>query len=316
MFDSLLTRLRRDSGFVADAKAHGLSVHVARLLEDGAVQVSPDDPSAALDSRELFEQAALNVALADGGGLGLSFKRVDLLAEAIEQLGLTRESDIPDPLRRVWVGTRRDKASRGVALTCENNELAILCMAKDKAILDAGSVLTIGYRGFSSPVEYRLKVSDSCLFPGGLMLHLTREDDADAIGRAQPRFPVQLAGVIRSVDQTRECSGVITDISMGGVRMECSECFAQGTSVSLSIQFPDGTEQPFEVDGEVRWARSGEGSESGLGMQFVGLSIDDVHRLQQFLEEIRPEANGPGLGASSLRTPSSLPELRPGNDDR
>lgn len=290
MISNLLDRFATAGGFVRQARTLGLSARVARLLEPGARHVCPDDPGQVLGSRELLERAALYAAVGDGGNLELSFRKVNLLAGCLETLELTRTGDVPDPFRRVWVSNELGDRARAVALTRENDEIAIFCPPDSKRISEEGTILTLSYRGFSSSVEYKLRLGDSCLFPGGLMLHLTRLEGEGTIGREQERFDVECPGSVRWVDETgepRETPCEVLDISQGGVRMECAERIAPGHSVSVTLDLPDGQREPFSFDAAVCWARPGGQGRQGHGLLFCALSTDRHARLQQCLGQLR-----------------------------
>ena len=210
MLDSLIDLVGLTTEFQSEARSRGLSWSDARLIEPAAKIVNPEDPGLVLQSRELLERTALQAAVGDCGNLELSYKRVDRLARLFERLALARSSDIPDPFRRVWVASGHDDRTEGVALTCENGEIAVFCPPGARK-LSEGAVLDLSYRGFSSSVRFPLKLVDSCLFPGGLMLHLARPDGQGAIGRSQPRYDVRRDGSVHRRHLSPQCTRAHTD---------------------------------------------------------------------------------------------------------
>lgn len=283
MLSQLLTRFGSSSEFVRAATSRGLPRAVSRLLEQGACHVCPDQVTRVLESRELLEQAALHVATGNGANLELSFSRINLLAECFETLELTRTTDIPDPFRRVWVSNDSGSRICGVALTCENDEIAVFCPADGKLVADEGHVLTIAYRGFSSTVEFQLRLIDSCLFPGGLMLHLSRVEGGGGIGRRQQRFDVDLPGAIRSRNGERDRSCLVLDISMGGLRVECERPLEGGQRLGIKVWLPDGEIDAFVADTELCWVRPGSSGRQAHGLRFVELNARQERRLSLFL---------------------------------
>lgn len=228
----------------------------------------------------------------DHGNLELSFQRVNLLAGALETLGLTRASDVPDPFRRVWVSSQNGVRTRGVALTCENDEIAVFCPPGGTQVSDAGTIMKLSYRGFSSPVEFKLRMNDSCLFPGWLMLHLSRVEGSGRIGRQKQRFDVSLSGTVRDAPADAADPGEgeqaceVLDISSGGVRMECARQYPEGIRVECAIWLTDGAAQAFTFEADVRWVRPGSQDRESHGLLFANLSQENTRRLERYLERL------------------------------
>lgn len=293
MLATLIQRFTKTSEFGKAAIERGLTRAVGLLLEPGAMHVCPDAPLCVLESRELLERAALHVAVGSGGNLELSFARINLLAECVETLELTRTTDIPDPFRRVWVSNDSSSRISGVALTCENDEIAIFCPPDAKPVVDEGRVLTIAYRGFNSTVEFQLRLIDSCLFPGGLMLHLSRVEGAGTIGRQQQRFDVDLPGSIRLRTGEKERSCLVLDVSLSGLRMECERPLERGQRVDIKVWLADGEIEAFVAPAEVRWVRPGTSGRVAHGLLFHELNARQDRRLAQFVQNL-------SVGAPSL----------------
>lgn len=299
MLKTLLDRRGARSEFVAEARQRGLSRRMARLIEPSARHVHPDDPGLVLQSRELLERTALHAAAGDHGNLELSYRRVDRLAAAFEELALTRVTDIPDPFRRVWVRDAAGQRTEGVALTCENGEIAIFCPPAMKQLAE-GTTFQLSYRGFNSSVRMPLVLSDSCLFPGGLMLHLVRPGGEGAIGRAEPRHDVRLAGSVRRLHAQDGADCEALDMSLSGVRIRCAERFDVQEILACTLWFGADPE-PFAFDAIVRWLRPADSGPHQIGIEFQQLSAAQVHRLEVFLT---------GLG--NAQTASA----RPADEDR
>jgi hypothetical protein len=277
--------------FLRLARSRGVPLRVARLLEPAAEEICPQQPARILESRELFERAALHAAAGKGGNLELSFRVVDLLATTLETMGLARSSDVPDPFRRVWV--RNESGSRwpAVVLACGDGEIAVLCPPRRSPIPDAGQVLRLSYRGFSSPAEYDLRLDDPVRLPRGLILNLVRLDGRGSIGRAHERFPVYFQAQVRrhppetGGEELETCE--ILDFASNGVRMECATAFETGHGVWIEMPLPDG-EQPFATPAVVRWARAGSEGQRSHGLLFTELSKASRERLDRFLETLQP----------------------------
>jgi hypothetical protein len=258
---------------------------VARKLEHAAGQVSPEEPHKVLESRELFESAAIRAVLADGGNLELAFGDADRIASAVEKLDLARTTDVPDPFRRVWV-TKDATRRRGVVLTHGRDELAlILPHARER--IGPGSFVRLSYRGFTSAVEYELQVCDEVLLPGGLVLHLTRKSGGGSIGRSHHRFAVHFRAEVRALkgamaDVVIPCE--VLDLSQGGLRLEGPVTFTPGEHVRVDVPLRDGTDEPLHITGEVRWTREATPARRSIGLLFTELDETNGKRLARFLK--------------------------------
>lgn len=284
MIDSLRELVGLSSEFLAEARNQGLTWSDARLIEAAARTVSPDDPGLVLQSRELLERTALEAAVGDGGNLELSYRTVDRLARIFERLGMARSSDIPDPFRRVWVGTGGKDRTAGVALTVENGEIAVFCPAGAKG-LSEGAALELSYRGFTSSVGLPLRLVDSCLFPGGLMLHLSRPGGQGGIGRGQPRYRVQLDGSVNRRHLSDRLPCQVLDMSLSGVRLECSQQYDPQEVLAMAVWLSHEDPEPFSFEARVAWSRSREDGAAEHGVEFIELGAQELHRLQAFLHE-------------------------------
>jgi len=163
----------RRRAFVRDARSRGLSFRIARLLESSAAEICPQHPSRILGSRELFERAALHAAARRGGNLELSFPHRGCARDVRRKARLRARSDVPDPFRRVWVTSSKVRR-RGVILSCQDGDVAVLCPREHRALSDEGDVWKLSYRGFSSTVEYTLRLDDPVRLPRGYIVNLTR----------------------------------------------------------------------------------------------------------------------------------------------
>ena len=293
MITQLFERIAGSNEFARAAMKRGVPRTLARLLGNAAGELCPEQPMKVLDSRELLERVALHVAVGDCGNLELSYARINQLAECFELLELTRTTDIPDPFRRVWISNGSGRSFGGVALTCENEELAVFCPPDGKPVAEEGRLLTISYLGFDDTVNFQLRLVDSCLFPGGLMLHLARAEGTGAIGRRQQRFEVDLPASIRPHNADRERSCLVLDVSLGGLRVDCDMPLSPGQCVSLKLWLADGEIEAFVSEVEVRWARPVSGGRSTHGLRFIDLDSRQERRLATFLAQLR--SAGPSL---------------------
>ncbi len=76
-----------------------------------------------------------------------------------------------------------------------------------------------------------------------------------------------------------------TDMSNGGLFIATPEPLAEGSEVSLSLQIPG--EESVDIKGVVRWVRESgdEDSKSGMGIEFVDISENDLENLKKIVLE-------------------------------
>lgn len=291
MSSALLRRLpwTKVGSFARQARTLGLKDAVARLLEEPAQALSPDAPEKVFEDRSLYEAVALRAVIGDAGNLELSFGPVDLLANAVETLGLARASDVPDPFRRVWVDDGMGNRVRGVVLTQRGGEVAVFCPASAGPKTRIGELMSLEYRGLSSDVRFPLRLNDSVRLPGALVLHFTRPQGSGSIGRDNQRFAVDLSATVIG-SEPFPCW--IRDVSSGGMMMECSTAWPQGEELTIDMPLPDGGDGNFLVRVVVRWCREGQGDELKHGLEFVALPSASRVRLDRYLDGRREAGDG------------------------
>ena len=287
MIPSIFRRLGAPSSFVRAATLRGLPVKVARLLEPAALELHPDRPEAVLESRGLLQRAALKALVGDGGNLELSFEHADALAATMDALQLSQVSDVPEPFRRVWIATGTSDRTSGVVLTCEQGELGVFCPPETKKIPEACSSATLSYRGFTSSVELELRLSDSCRFPGGLMLHLSRKRGGGDIGRRQERLEVHFQATLGppepAAEQTEREPCEVLDISTGGARVACAGPFQSGLQRILTLPLPGEPGPPLSTLSAICWSRQDDRGAWSAGLLFVDPGEAFTERLLHFL---------------------------------
>jgi len=112
--------------------------------------------------------------------------------------------------------------------------------------------------------------------------------------RRHPRLalplPIRLSTIDPEIDRFtgrpffRSFEETVADVSRGGARIRSREPLAPGRRVLLEIDLPDG--HGFEAIARVAWARLDIGTpsdETGLGIEFLGGSPEQMTRLERFL---------------------------------
>jgi PilZ domain-containing protein len=105
--------------------------------------------------------------------------------------------------------------------------------------------------------------------------------------RRYHRHLIRATGAIL-VDSGSELPISITNISQGGISIECSRQLDEGGAARLKFQLP-GTRRAMEVKGEVMWSTP----EGKSGIRFQVLSVEMKRELDHWLEKrALPLGNG------------------------
>lgn len=89
--------------------------------------------------------------------------------------------------------------------------------------------------------------------------------------RRHPRVPISVR--VRIEYTGKEFSADSSNVSAGGMFVECSQKLPIGTKVLVRFTVPMIAKYPFHAEGEVVWAAKGE--HSGLAIRFTDISEDD-----------------------------------------
>ena len=299
MQQGLLQRflVRTKTTFFAEARSRGLSARVSRALESAAYELYPEDPLEVFELRERFEEIATHAVTGDAGNLELSYGLVDDLASAVEKLGLARESDVPDPFRRVWISSHGGDRIRGVVLRCAKGEVAVFCPPGAQAPGRIGEVLRFDYRSFRSAVGYDLYLNDSVRLPEALVLHLNRPDEEGAIGREQHRHEIRIEAGVRGLgdlgspewSNPRPC--MILDVSLGGMRIASNLPF--GRNHAVEIEFASTTDEgvQFLLPAVIAWNREDPEEGPCQGLELEGVLPEMERQYQRFIRGLERSAS-------------------------
>lgn len=114
--------------------------------------------------------------------------------------------------------------------------------------------------------------------------------------RISPRAPIELKVEYRKVNSF--FADYTKNISKGGSFIRTQKPLPVGTRFLFKLAVP-GREQPFELLGEVAWARSADG-EPGMGIRFVYTSDAQKAELESVVEKMMAESLGPLLSEKLL----------------
>jgi Tfp pilus assembly protein PilZ len=139
--------------------------------------------------------------------------------------------------------------------------------------------------------------------------------------KPDPRVNVRIRARISTIDaETDPFSGksffrtsdeTCANVSRGGAFVPMRETIPPGRRVLVELELPGG--QQVQTIGRVAWTRTaiaaempaGKGRASGIGIQFVASTRDDLVALERFVDRsLRPAPSSPELAASFAPEPS------------
>ena len=106
--------------------------------------------------------------------------------------------------------------------------------------------------------------------------------------RAAPRIAARLR-ISYGVGGARHLlSNYSLNLSTGGIFLECDEPLPEDTPLALEIFLP-ARDKPIRCRGRVAWVNDPEKKKkdtlpAGMGLQFLDLSLDDLHAVREFLD--------------------------------
>ena len=120
---------------------------------------------------------------------------------------------------------------------------------------------------------------------------MVSDEPTGADRRREPRFSTRI-----QVDYAAASTflfAYITDISSLGIFVSTDQTADPGTSLTLRFSPPDKVrdavsepDQPFEVEGVVRWVSSAKPHDPGMGVEFVNLTDETRSRLLELINAI------------------------------
>jgi uncharacterized protein (TIGR02266 family) len=115
----------------------------------------------------------------------------------------------------------------------------------------------------------------------------------DIAARKAPRFDARFQ-VRYGADREHLLGNYTINISTGGLFLETSQVLPENAPLLLEFLLPDRAE-PIRCKGRVAWVNSPESPKkpripSGMGVQFVDLSLDEMQRVREFIKSssLRP----------------------------
>ncbi|MFN7131312.1 MAG: TIGR02266 family protein [Myxococcales bacterium] len=115
--------------------------------------------------------------------------------------------------------------------------------------------------------------------------------------RTATRAPIELKVDYKKVNSF--FADYTKNISKGGTFIKTKKPLAVGTRFLFKLTIPR-REQPFELLGEVVWARS-EGEEPGMGIRFVYSSDEQRRDFETIVEQMMSESLGPVISGALLK---------------
>jgi hypothetical protein len=112
-------------------------------------------------------------------------------------------------------------------------------------------------------------------------------------GRRDERVRVDVPAACVADAADRHVLGRVTDLSIGGARIEAEVPAAFGPTVTLYLRLPGGA-QTLALPAIVRWVRGG-----AMGLQFGSIGVREVHllvRLASAASQVLDEADVAWIG--------------------
>jgi type IV pilus assembly protein PilZ len=129
---------------------------------------------------------------------------------------------------------------------------------------------------------------------------LANEPKGSIDNRTQTRLPIELKVDYKKMNSF--FADYTKNISKGGTFIKTKKPLAIGTQFLFKLTVPR-REAPFELLGEVVWARS-EGDEPGMGIRFVYADDSQRKDFEGIVERMMVDALGPQISAQLLAKPS------------
>jgi hypothetical protein len=101
--------------------------------------------------------------------------------------------------------------------------------------------------------------------------------------RAFARRPISLQATLISIDGSWRRPAQVTDLGLGGARVEAMEVVPQGTTLKVQLQAPHLWD-PLLLDGEVAWARADSSrNRAHIGVRFEHTAGSTLWQLIELL---------------------------------
>ena len=126
-------------------------------------------------------------------------------------------------------------------------------------------------------------------------------EEGKSDGRQQTRLPIELKVDYKKVNSF--FADYTKNISKGGTFIKTKKPLPIGTQFLFKLTVPK-REQPFELLGEVVWART-DGDEPGMGIRFVYQNDGQRQDFEGVVEHMMQEALGPHISAKLLTRESA-----------
>ncbi|WP_243373362.1 PilZ domain-containing protein [Geotalea sp. SG265] len=104
--------------------------------------------------------------------------------------------------------------------------------------------------------------------------------------KVETRYEVRIA-IFRGTNEKRLLRGYSVNMSIGGLYLETADLLPVETLLHVEFKLP-GKEYPIACRAKVAWTNGPDTPKkaalpTGMGIQFLTLSIDDMHTIRDFL---------------------------------
>ena len=102
-----------------------------------------------------------------------------------------------------------------------------------------------------------------------------RERRAHFRGKARPGRRVEIEYRRKDTDEAPLIQAFTRNIGVGGAFVATASPEPLGAQLRVSIRIPT-SERALELNAEVRWVSAGEASESGMGLKFQNVDVEQL----------------------------------------
>jgi uncharacterized protein (TIGR02266 family) len=123
----------------------------------------------------------------------------------------------------------------------------------------------------------------------------------DQARRAHPRVPADISVSLKAAGRPAIVSGVIKNISLGGIFVRIDDPLSFGTDIDLEFSLPAAA-KTMRCKGVVIWSTRQTPEKAPLGEEGIGIRLRDisVRDMRELADYISVQLEGSARGAQSL----------------
>ncbi len=211
------------------------------------------------------------------------FSKIDVvMARTLDQVQSKAATEMPD---LIFVDSNLP-ADTGVPLLRQIQKMLPPLKVPIIPMVTEEDVRNLNAHSLRGQEEYVCKPIDTQEFLRVMLRNLGRER------RCVPRVKARLR-IKYGVEGRNVLSNYTVNLSTGGVFIESSSVLPEGTPLSLEFILPE-SEEAIRCKGRVAWVNHPKRVLSphlapGMGIQFLGLGLQELHQLREYLKTALPD---------------------------